>query len=556
MQDGTVVDAMTAALLAEGTEVVFALMGDGNLDLLARLSAREEIKVVHACHEQGAVAMADGYARFSDRPGVASVTHGPGLSNTATSLLTAVAARSPVVLLAPDTPTGDLDHPQRFDQQAFIRSTGALFRPLYRPETVYADVGAVFRHVRFGKGPAVLNAPTDVLLAPLPDEVGTYLPTAGPPTGPVPDPAAVEAAVAVLAAARRTVILVGRGVEPGAAAAVGELADHLGAPITTSLKAKGLLARHPRHLGVAGGLGAGPASRALAAADCVLVLGATANQWTTDGGMVLNGSTVIQVDHDADAIGRHTAATVAVVGDTTATVAILRDRVRADIPGADASGAVTRWAPPADEAAADTASFPAHPQAVVDALDAALPEDRLLVVDAGHFGSFAQQTLRSWDPRRYAFTHDFGAIGQALGVGIGAAFAREGERVTVVLGDGCLMMSLNELATVRRYGLPMTLFVMNDGGYGQERHSLEAKGYPIAESEHAWPDIAGIARGFGIPAHSIGCDADLAMLPEILTEAAGPLLIDVHIDPNVRNRAFADIAARLRGPSLNQAHAT
>ncbi|MFD0533377.1 thiamine pyrophosphate-dependent enzyme [Actinomadura luteofluorescens] len=83
--------------------------------------------------------------------------------------------------------------------------------------------------------------------------------------------------------------------------------------------------------------------------------------------------------------------------------------------------------------------------------------------------------MRSWDPGRYAFTHEFGAIGQALGVAIGAAFARPGERVTAVLGDGCLMMSLSELSTAVRYRLPLTLFVMNDGGYGQERHSLTAR---------------------------------------------------------------------------------
>ncbi|MEV0381592.1 thiamine pyrophosphate-binding protein [Nonomuraea sp. NPDC050643] len=544
MQDRTVVDAVTAALIAEGTEVVFALMGDGNLDLLTRISMTGRIKLVHACHEQGAVAMADGYARFSGRPGVASVTHGPGLSNTATSLLTAVAARSPVVLIAPDTPTGDLNHPQRFDQRSFIRSTGALFRPLHRPDTVHADTGAVFRHVRFGKGPAVLNAPTDVLLAALSPDTAPYRPADGPPAGPAPDPAAVEAAVAALTSARRPVILVGRGVPPDDdAASVGELADLLGAPITTSLKAKGLLARHPRSLGVAGGLGAEAASRALAEADCVLVLGATANQWTTDGG--LTGRVIVQVDHDAEAMGRHTRPDVAVVGDAAKTVAALRDRLTA-------AGARTGWAPPPEESpltgfAGDTS--PVHPQQVVDTLDAALPEDRLLVVDAGHFGSYAQQTLRSWDPRRYAFTHDFGAIGQALGVSIGAAFAREGERVTVVLGDGCLMMSLNELATVRRYGLPLTVVVMNDGGYGQERHSLRAKGLPVAESEHAWPDIAGIARGFGIPAHSIGCASDLALLPQLLADETGPILFDVHIDPDAQNRAFADIAARLRGTS-------
>ncbi|MGI5422033.1 thiamine pyrophosphate-binding protein [Actinomadura luteofluorescens] len=550
-----VTGAVVAALVAEDTDVVFALMGDGNVDLLARIAAGTGIKLVHACHEQGAVAMADGYARFSGRPGVASVTHGPGLSNTATSLLTAAAARSGVVLLAPDTPTGDLDHPQRFDQRGFIGATGAYFRPLHRPGTVYTDTAAVFRHVRAGRGPAVLNAPTDVMHARLPAGAGAYEPTAAPPAPPPPDPRLVAEAAAALAAARRPAILVGRGVAPdGGADAVGELADLLAAPIATTLKAKGLLARHARHVGVAGGLGSGHAGRVLAEADCVLVLGASANQWTTDGGTAFSGGVVVHADRDGEAIGRHTSADIALVGDAAATASALCALIGGSGRPAPAGWTVPDHPDQRVPAAPD--SSPVHPRLAVEALDAVLPEDRLLVVDAGHFGSYAQQTLRSWDPGRYAFTHEFGAIGQALGVAIGAAVARPGERVTAVLGDGCLMMSLNELSTAVRYRLPLTLFVMNDGGYGQERHSLTAKGLPDTEAWHAWPDVGQVAQGFGIPAHCIRSVRDLDLLQRTLPEATGPVLFDVHIDPEPQNPAFADIASRLSGTALSQTPST
>lgn len=549
-----IVNAVTDALIAEDTDTVFSLMGDGNLELLAELSATGRVSLVHAVHEQGAVAMADGYARFSGRPGVASVTHGPGLTNTGTSLLTAVAARSPVVLLAPDTPTGDLNHPQRFDQRSFVRSTGAYYRPLHRPGTVHADLRAVFRHVRSGSGPAVLNAPTDVLRAPLPADAGRYVPAPGRPAAPAPAPAALAAAAAALAVAERPVLLVGRGIDPDAGvAAVADLADLTGAPIVTTLQAKGLLARHPRALGVAGGLGPGPGSRALSGADCVVIAGAGANGWTTDGGTALSGSTVIHIDTDPEAIGRHVEADVAVVADAPEALRQLCERLRADghtpapgqaLPSADEP--VRAEPVRAEPAAPATAPGTVHPQHAVEALDAALPEDRLLVVDAGHFGSYAQQTLRSFDPRAYTFSHDCGAIGQALGIGIGAAVARPGERVTVVLGDGCLVMSLAELSTLARYRLPVTLLVMDDRGYGQERHSLAAKGFPVGLSEHPWPDLVSVSRGFGIPAHRLSTARDLASLPRLLAEADGPQLIDVAIDPSVRNRAFADIAARLR----------
>lgn len=538
-----VAEAVADAVIAEGTDVVFALMGDGNLDLLALLAASGRVQLVHAVHEQGAVAMADGYARFSGRPGVASVTHGPGLANTATSLLTAAAGRSPVVLLAPETPTGDLHHPQRMDQRSFVHSTGAHFRPLYRPGTVRADVRAVFEHVRSGHGPAVLNAPTDVLSAPLPADAAPYAPAGARPEAPAPAPEALAAAVETLAGARRPAILVGRGLDPDRGAAVAALAELTGAPIVTTLKAKGLCADHPQAVGVAGGLGPGAGSRALAEADCVVIAGAGANQWTTDGGSVLADTTVLHIDTDPAAAGRYTAADLAVVADAAHAL----ERLAAELRDAGRPPAAPWFTPPApDPLDTATRSGALHPQQALDALDAALPRERLLVVDAGHFGSYAQQTLRSFDPRRYDFTHDAGSIGQAVGIGIGAAVARPGERVTVVLGDGCLMMSVAELSTLARYRLPVTLVVINDGGYGQERHSLTAKDLPVGLSEHAWPDPADLARGFGIEGHTLRSADDLDTLPGLLDRADGPVLVDLRVDPDVRNRAFADIAARLR----------
>jgi acetolactate synthase I/II/III large subunit len=189
-----------------------------------------------------------------------------------------------------------------------------------------------------------------------------------------------------------------------------------------------------------------------------------------------------------------------------------------------------------------------HPREAVLALDRALPHERLLVVDAGHFSGFAQQTLHSYDPRRYTFTHQFGAIGQALGIAIGAAVARPGERVTAILGDGCLLMSVAELETLARYELPVTLFVMNDGSYGQERHALAAKGYSPREAIHRTLDLVRLAAGFGIPGRRVASSTDLEEgLLDTLAAPPGPLLVDVHIDGLIQNRAFSEIASRLRG---------
>ena len=116
-------EAISSAVAQEIEGPVFALLGDGNLELVVDLAERHERPLIHARHEQNAVAMADGYARFSGKPAVCSVTQGPGLTNTATSLMVARHHRSPILLLAGQSSVGDIDNPQRMDQLAFATLT-------------------------------------------------------------------------------------------------------------------------------------------------------------------------------------------------------------------------------------------------------------------------------------------------------------------------------------------------------------------------------------------------------------------------------------------------
>jgi acetolactate synthase-1/2/3 large subunit len=540
-----VYEGLSDALVAEGVEDVFALLGDGNLELVADLAQRARLRLIHVRHEQGAVSMADGYARFSRRVGIASVTHGPGLSNTATSLLTAAAARSPLVLVAADTPAADVHHPQAFDQATFARASRAHVQQLHAAATLADDVAGAFRHARQARGPVVLNAPADVLREPLPETTAPYVPRTVVAGRAVPERGAIEAAGDALRRAERPAILAGAGaaLSDGAETELAELARLLGAPIATTLMAHGLLSASPRAVGVAGQLGSGKGSAALRAADCVLAVGASLDGWTTDGGLP-SEAVVLHVDVDPAAIGRHERADVELVGDAGLAVSALLDELD------DLDGARETWWSGVTPRLGDAGSPAADglpPRDVVAALDRALPDRRLLVVDAGHFSGFAQQGLRSSHAHDYTFSHQFGAIGQGLGIALGAAVARPGERVTAVLGDGCLLMSVAELDTLARYELPVTVFVMDDGGYGQERHALDAKGFDPSEATFTTPDLVALAAGFGVPGTHIHTPGELDALPAILAAADGPLLVDVRVDSGIRNRSFDDIASRLRG---------
>jgi thiamine pyrophosphate-dependent acetolactate synthase large subunit-like protein len=486
--------------------------------------------------------MADGYARTTGRIGVCSVTCGPGLTNAATSLATAANHGSKLLLLAGDTALGDRRNVQRIDQRRISDALGARFLMATSAGAALSELRAALRHVHSGRGPAVLDLPVDVQQSFIDPKLRRGEWHQPVPQLIEPDPIVIKRAAAALAGAQRPVILAGRGAIE-ASAGVLELAETIGAPVTTTIRAKGLGHGHPLSIGVAGALGDKEASDALQRADVITVFGARLDDWTTSRGMMLeNAREVIQIDTDPAILSDSEHPTLPVLADSSCaarslTALLAGENIR-PVPRIVALKTLG-----ASVCECDGLVHPAH---AVRALDAALGRDRLVVLDGGHFATFAAQGLTAFDPQRFLFTSDFGAIGQGLGVAIGAAVGADGSRVTAVLGDGCLMMSMVELDTVARLKLPMTIFVMNDQGYGQERHSLIAKGFAPDEASHATPDLVRVAQATGISARRIVTCSELDALPHMLTAADGPLLIDVAIDGNILNPGARDIFERAR----------
>jgi acetolactate synthase-1/2/3 large subunit len=536
-----VFEQLAAVTASEGVTHAFGVMGDGNLTYVDRLTHVHGVHYVAAAREDGAVLMADGYARASDRVGLATVTHGPGLTNTATPLVEAVRSRTPLVLVAASTDPAAHEHPQRLDQRAFVAGTGAAWVPVRSVRSAVDDARQAFALAERHRCPVVLDVP----VAGLPEHAGT---AAATPQAVVRPGAAMEqqlrSAVDALAGARRVVVLAGRGaVRAGARDALVALADRTGALLATTLLAKDWFAGHAFDLGVCGGFASDVALREVAAADCVIAFGASLNRFTTEGGQLLAGSVVVQCDADESAIGRLHRVDVPVVGDASLVARQLLDA----LPGRGSSTA--RSGSLADELAARDIA-----QEFVDAsdetgldlrtlavqLDRLVPRDRLLVVDGGHAAlSEPVRSMRLESPLDLVFTLGFGSIGLGLGAAVGAAVARPGRPVVTAVGDGGLLMSLVELDTAVRERLPVVVVVHNDRAYGYEWHNMRRTGMSTALAEFSRPDFSALAQAWGATGVTVRSPADVEALAPLLAQLDGPLVVDAHLTRQVKTTWFA-----------------
>ncbi len=549
--------AVNDALIQEGTEIVFAVMGDANQDLICDLSERKQIPIIHCRHEQNAVAMADGYSRFRGSIGVATCTQGPGLTNTATSLAVARAHHSPVLLLAGACSFGDVHNPQRIDQQAFSLLLAGAGTILEGTRSLDAQLAQSFRHLHDLSEPFVLNLPQNVGVSETPSPQWTYYPTykvAGPS---LPTASLLEEAATWLMEARHPAILAGRGaVQAGAGISVSQLAERLHAPICTTLLAKGFCSDSPLWTGMSGGLGERIALDVLAECDCLLVIGASLNQWTTHHGVLLANKRIIQVDTRQEAFGLYNSVDLALQGDAGATTEALFIAIqqRAASPRTGENTLTIRIkqaleafrAPVAYETGMDGT---VDPRQALRELDRLLPPDRILVVAGGHAAMLACQYLTVASAENWTCTStDFGAIGQGLSTAIGAAFARPGKRITHVTADGDFMMNLADFDTAVRYQLPLTIIILNDHGFGQERHDLAHKGLPIANAMQPSPDFASVAESFGARGYRFETADSLAQLSEVLEQAhqmPGPMVLDIRINGQVESLVSQEIARML-----------
>jgi acetolactate synthase-1/2/3 large subunit len=513
-------------LVKAGVDVFFGLLGNSNLATAAVLAERGG-RYFGSRHESGALSMAAGWAWATGRPAFCTVTHGPGLSNALTALTTAVRDHLPMVLLVGDISDQAPWSAQRAPHAEMVGWTGADFLDCADPALIEATLVNAFRQAVARRRPVLVNIPAKFLDATAVTQQTTQSRPESTIEFPALDPLTISRAVELVSTAMRPVVLAGRGAI-GAGQQLRELAEVAGALLVTTLPAKGLFSGETFDLGVSGGYSTVTSRELLRGADCLLAFGAGLNGYTTGGGLYPDAQ-VVQIDLDRAAIGRYRTTDLGIVGDAADTARAMAVELgrRGSRAGCrtDALARRVAAARAGDDHPSRSDAAGIDPLVFLRRLDSALPADRQVVIDVGHFSTFPSQALTVTEAGRFQPAFGFGSVGLALATGLGAAIGRELPTV-VVIGDGGTLMSFGELETLSRLGLPVTVVVLNDSAYGAEVHHLRHYGLPETLAQFPRCDFAAVARALGVPADTVTSKAELDGLVTAWT-GGGPRLIDV-----------------------------
>jgi acetolactate synthase I/II/III large subunit len=525
-----VYESVAAAVSHAGVDTMFGLIGDANLFMVNAFVEQHGGRYVSAVHEASAVMMAHGYSARSGRLGVATVTQGPGLSNTATALIEAVRSSTPLILITGDTAPGNRLNQQTLDQEPFVRATGAGYVLVERPAEA---AGAVRRAIATALGesrPVVVNCPTEYQWDVV--EFTDAPVTISRPAIPEPTDDQLDAAVGVIASAQRPLVLAGRGVvASGARDAILDFARRIGAPLATTLRARGLYRADEGSIGVMGTLAADRGSQVITDADCVIAFGASLNTWTTARNTLLEGKAVVHVDSNVAHLGRNVAVAAAVPGDAASVAATFTAWLdEAEVPASSFRDRATAGLTEADLFAVAKPSATVTLASALSQIASALPAQRTVVFDGGRFLGEAFAYVHSPDVARQVLTTSFGAVGLGMGAAIGAACAAQEEPTLFITGDGGFMMNgLAELQSAIRQDIPLVVVICNDGSYGAEFDQYVNKGIKTDLSLFAWPSFPAVAQAMGAEGHLVETSDQLPPALAAVRATGRTVLIDVRI---------------------------
>ncbi len=533
----TVSDLIVDTLLAWGITHVFGIVGHSNLgfaDALRRAESRGDLTFIGVRHEGAAAFAVSAFGKLTGRPAACFAIAGPGSTNLLTGLYDAKVDRSPALAISGQVPSSvygrgafqDLDLHSAFSDVADYSVT-------VTSGSNYSELAAIaMKTAVVGRGVAHLILPDEVQVQP------ALSGTPGSAVGRVSDhriapPAdSFQAAVSQIDSAKRPVIIVGHGARFDMDAVI-SFAEHLGAPVLTTFKAKGQISdHHELGCGVLGRSGTPVASWIMNESDLLIVFGASFSNHTG----IATYKPIVQVDFDAMALGRFHPVTVPVLGDVGVTAhqfrAACADHVERDDQRTDVAKRWSIWREEKRRRCGDNHGNGINSAVVFDTLSRLVPSDATISVDVGNhaysFGRYFECSQQSILMSGY-----LGSIGFGFPAAMGACAAAPERAPIAITGDGGFGQYLADFTTAVKYGMPITHVVLNNSELGKiskEQRGVEMEVWQTSLLNPHFAAFASDCGGLGIRVESVD------ELEDAITRAlhySGPALVEVITDVNL-----------------------
>jgi len=534
------------ALADMGVDVVFGYPGGSVLNIYDALFHNTKVRHILVRHEQGAVHMADGYARASGRTGVALVTSGPGATNTVTGIATAYMDSIPIVVFSGQVPTLMIGN-DAFQEADIVGITRPCTKHNYLVKET-RDLARVVKEAFYiastGRpGPVLVDIPKDVLIASaeyvLPKEVklrGYHPNYEG-------HPKQVESAMRLILEKARPVLYAGGGVILSESPApLKELAHILGIPVTTTLMGMGAYpGTDPLCLGMLGMHGTYAANMAISHCDVIIAVGARFDDRVT--GKIdefAPHAKIIHVDIDPTSIQKNVPVDIPIVGDLKD---VLRKMIKLVKGTKEASayrakiapwrGQIGNWAQ-THPLAYKQGKGKIKPQYVVEQIYEITKGEAIIATEVGQNQMFAAQYYKFDRPRTFLSSGGLGTMGYGFPAALGAQVAMPGRLVIDVAGDGSIQMNIQELATAVQYRLPVKVVILNNGSLGMVRQWQELffQGKYSQTCLPQIPDFVRLAEAYGAKGFRATRTEEVKGVLRKGFEASGPALIDIVTDPD------------------------
>ncbi len=476
------------ALVEKEVDHIFTLSG-GHITPIYQYLEGTSVQLFDTRHEQAALFMAEAWGKMTRQPGVAMVTAGPGFTNALTGIASAYFSNTPLVLIAGCV---GLDHKEKLDLQDMFQEP--VISPMVKKalvcqktERIPEFVDLAFRLASSGRpGPVYLEIPVDVLNNTI-DEATVKKYQTKVESRPVDRQGAAQA-IEMLRNSEKPIVIAGTGAwQARAEKELTEFIEKAGIPVFTSLSGRGTIPdTHPLCFESSLAIRPGGAFAAFLETDLVIILGTRISLYYMFGDVFNPAAKMLQVDIQAEEIGRNRAIDLPIVSDLKAFLAECNDLMAADSQADELKARFAPWISTLETA--DTAgkepsktdwesdNTPVHPLRLAREVDNFMDrEDDIVVADGGDTTTWMGMTRTMRKPGHYLDYGIFGSLAVGLPYANAAKLRNPDKRVLLITGDGSVGFNFMEFENAIRKNLPIVVVISNDLGWGMIRHSQEIR---------------------------------------------------------------------------------